>query len=463
LFEANNRISTTGYSYDTMGNLTGDVGGHIYSYNAENLMVSYDNGVARYFYDGNNRRVKSTTNSGGTTTIFIYDVMGKLVAEYSNGVLPGGGTSYLTKDSLGSPRIITSSNQAVKARHDYLPFGEEVSVPYGGRTTGQGYIADNVRQKFTSKERDVETGLDYFGARYYSSPLGRFTSADSFAGDGINPQTLNLYTYTLNNPLALVDPTGHMPRASILVDYYDDYEIEADRDAEEIIVTGVYTGEDFEYPVPQGKNRIDQAKKEGKNVIIIYFAGVRNGKLAAANANANAKAIADWLGVEEYQVIPITNNNFAKALTGVGNPDSANAGVELINYARDRGNFKEDQIILVAHSNGVPTMDLMFSHPRYNEYKDYKHMVLIAPNTSDGGMLYYLIKFHSRRATVAMSDNDEVLTGGILGFPAHLSVAEIKKRAPDGTNVISTGQEPHFLTEYIKQLQSMCGKCGILP
>ena len=63
-------------------------------------------------------------------------------------------------------------------RHDYLPFGEELIAFQGLRTTAFGYTADNVRQKFTSKERDNETGLDYFGAHYNSSAQGRFTSCD---------------------------------------------------------------------------------------------------------------------------------------------------------------------------------------------------------------------------------------------------------------------------------------------
>jgi RHS repeat-associated protein len=94
-------------------------------------------------------------------------------------------------------------------RHDYLPFGEELIAGTGGRTTTQGYVGDSVRQKFTSKERDNETGLDYFVARYYASTQGRFTSPDSVCGCPKNPQTQNLYTYVHNNPLNLVDPTGH--------------------------------------------------------------------------------------------------------------------------------------------------------------------------------------------------------------------------------------------------------------
>ena len=66
--------------------------------------------------------------------------------------------------------------------HDYLPFGEEIAANTGLRTIPEGYsVSDGVRQQFTSKERDGETGLDYFLARYYSSTQGRFTSPDEFA------------------------------------------------------------------------------------------------------------------------------------------------------------------------------------------------------------------------------------------------------------------------------------------
>lgn len=69
---------------------------------------------------------------------------------------------------------------------------------------------------FTGKERDSESGLDYFGARYYSSTTGRFMSPDWAAkAEPVpyaklnNPQTLNLYSYVGNNPLSRIDPTGH--------------------------------------------------------------------------------------------------------------------------------------------------------------------------------------------------------------------------------------------------------------
>ena len=60
----------------------------------------------------------------------------------------------------------------------------------------------------TGKERDSESGNDYFGARYYASTMGRFMSPDPMGGHYENPQTLNKYAYVINNPLTLTDPTG---------------------------------------------------------------------------------------------------------------------------------------------------------------------------------------------------------------------------------------------------------------
>src|SRR5216684_8136759 len=69
---------------------------------------------------------------------------------------------------------------------------------------------DGLRQEFTQKERDIETGLDYFLARYYSSTQGRFTSADAPFADQrqTNPQSWNSYSYVKNSPCNNVDPNG---------------------------------------------------------------------------------------------------------------------------------------------------------------------------------------------------------------------------------------------------------------
>jgi RHS repeat-associated protein len=139
----------------------------------------------------------------------------------------------LTTDHLGSTRVVSNlvnSQPNVIARHDYVPFGGEIGN-IGGRTPAVRYGAtDDTRQKFTSKERDAESALDYFIARHYSSAQGRFTSPDEFPGgprelsgagsnssakgalpyvDIASPQSLNKYQYTYNNPLRYVDPDGH--------------------------------------------------------------------------------------------------------------------------------------------------------------------------------------------------------------------------------------------------------------
>jgi len=120
---------------------------------------------------------------------------------------------WLVSDQLGTPRMVfdQSGLLANVSRHDYLPFGEELVAGTGGRTPQQGYSAnDYVRQKFTQKERDSETGLDYFGARYYTTVQGRFTSADpdSAGAELSEPQSWNGYAYVGNTPLTSTDPFG---------------------------------------------------------------------------------------------------------------------------------------------------------------------------------------------------------------------------------------------------------------
>src|SRR5256714_1992164 len=217
----NNRIDPNAQGqgnivYDSAGNLTRDVSGSTYSYDAENHQTLLNNGDvqagASYFYDGDGRRVKKVV--GSNTTVFVYNAGGQVIAEY--GVpTQSSGTSYLTEDSLGTPRVITNSDGSVKSRHDYLPFGEDIAAAIGNRSSVTGYSSiDDIRQKFTQKERDSETGLDYFDARYYSSVQGRFTSCDPIKISKqhiANPQRWNLYIYVIDNPLAMIDPDGRDP------------------------------------------------------------------------------------------------------------------------------------------------------------------------------------------------------------------------------------------------------------
>jgi RHS repeat-associated protein len=203
------------YQYDGAGNLIRNRDGETYTFDGENKMITFNGGAAQgganYSYDGDGRRVKKVF--GSVTTVFVYNAMGQMLAEYSSGPAPAGGTSYLTNDNLGSPRVITDGSGGVKARHDYHPFGEEIGLRGGRNAETLKYVEDTVHQKFTGKERDNETELDYFEARYYSSAHGRFIAVDPLAGSMIvsDPQTFNRFTYVLNNPLRYVDPDGLDP------------------------------------------------------------------------------------------------------------------------------------------------------------------------------------------------------------------------------------------------------------
>lgn len=215
-----NRLLKAEAQYDASGNQT-FFNPFTLGYDAENrntTVTSSGNGNGSFSYDGEGRRVKKIwTPSGGTavTTYYVYDALGRLAAEYSDQAPSSTGSSYLFTDMLGSVRAITSGDGAVTECYDYLPFGRMLSASDNGRggcfpTIPDVQFSSSVPQKFTGKERDTETGLDYFGARYYSAPQGRFTSADPMMGSANiqKPQTWNRYAYVANNPIKYIDPLG---------------------------------------------------------------------------------------------------------------------------------------------------------------------------------------------------------------------------------------------------------------
>jgi YD repeat-containing protein len=167
IYTAANRRSDA--IYDAAGN-QGTMGGTTLGYDAENRVVSvtnlpaYGGGSETYVYDGDGRRVQKAIVNGPTTT-YAYDIFGKLIAEYSSnrgGTTPPCGTCYTSTDHLGSTRLVTGDNASIIARHDYLPFGEE--IPAGqARRNSEWSATDNVNQKFTGKERDGETGWIILG------------------------------------------------------------------------------------------------------------------------------------------------------------------------------------------------------------------------------------------------------------------------------------------------------------
>ncbi|MFZ0751281.1 MAG: DUF4214 domain-containing protein, partial [Pyrinomonadaceae bacterium] len=119
---------------------------------------------------------------------------------------------YVLYDIQGTARAVMNNNgssSAVVARHDYLPFGEELWAGIGLRTSGQTYGAtDAIRQKYGVTERDDGTGLDHTWFRKLESRAGRWTSPDPLGGGISSPQSFNRYTYSENDPVNFVDPNG---------------------------------------------------------------------------------------------------------------------------------------------------------------------------------------------------------------------------------------------------------------
>lgn len=224
---------TATYAYNGRGDMTSlkEDGVTTYTpvYDLLHNLTAYKQGtttIASYGYDGDGQRVTKTV--GGVTTVYQHDMSGKLLSEtdsngnriadyvYVNGNMAAKvestGVSYYHNDPAGTPTAITDSTGTLIWRAEYLPFGEE-----------QLLVNTKVNDKmFVAKEKDEETGLYYFGARYMQDrnahfisvdPVGPVEPASSKTNERmlLNPQQLNRYAYALNNPYRYVDPDGKNP------------------------------------------------------------------------------------------------------------------------------------------------------------------------------------------------------------------------------------------------------------
>jgi RHS repeat-associated protein len=208
-----------GVCYDAAGNVLDDgpcpqYGAHKYAYDAEGKLISSSYGTVTYIYDAEGRRV-GKASSGTITNVYYYDVAGHLTTEISANshsdiyagnrhlaTYQGNNVFYNHASWLGTEAARSDATGTLCETISSLPFGD------AQQTSG---TCSPSPVFFTGKERDTESGLDYFGARHYSSTMGRFMSPDPsqlYFADPTNPQSLNLYTYVVNNPLKFVDPSG---------------------------------------------------------------------------------------------------------------------------------------------------------------------------------------------------------------------------------------------------------------
>jgi RHS repeat-associated protein len=220
--DAHNWIHATGgsdYLYDAAGNMTFNATPPTqnYTYDQENRLTGAA-GYA-YTYDGDGNRVRKSNSSTGTLYWYMTpgivgesDLSGNLTDEY---IFFGGervarkstnGVFYYFSDHLKTASVITDASGNIKSESDFYPWGGEL----------QFVANDSNHYKFTGKERDSETQLDYFGARYYSNGLGRWVSADWATkatavpyAEFADPQSLNLYGFVGGNPASKADRDGH--------------------------------------------------------------------------------------------------------------------------------------------------------------------------------------------------------------------------------------------------------------
>jgi RHS repeat-associated protein len=209
-----------GISFDPSGNVTQD-NSYAYKYDGENRLVDFGNGGATYAFYGNGLRAKRTY---GSTTVYIFSGS-QVIAEYTSGAaatsptreyiysggllasIEGGTTKYYFPDHL-STRVTMANGTTTEQGH--YPFGENW---YGSMTE---------KEKFTTYERDTESGNDYATFRSYVSRHGRFLTPDPLGTEAVdvtNPQSWNRYAYVVNIPTNVTDPLGLF---MCLVCTYDD-------------------------------------------------------------------------------------------------------------------------------------------------------------------------------------------------------------------------------------------------
>ena len=249
-YNANNQVTGGSLGYDPAGNVTADNANN-YLYDGEGRICAVQDrtfgGMTQYIYDAEGTRVAKGVNtnlnagcdtSGPTFTLtntYIIGPSGEQLTEtdgngnwvhtnvfaagqllatysYTDNSHAATDTYFALSDWLGTKRAVVSAG-GCGTGYVGLPYGDSLTAT---NLPGFTQCPDATEHHFTGKERDAESGNDYFGARYYASSMGRFMSPDWSAKEEPvpyakldNPQTLNLYAYVRNNSLSRFDADGH--------------------------------------------------------------------------------------------------------------------------------------------------------------------------------------------------------------------------------------------------------------
>jgi RHS repeat-associated protein len=210
-----NLIDSGGFSYDAVGNLKTD-SIHTYTYDAEGNLTTVDGGAtAKYTYNALNQRVR--VDVGATAQEFVFNPNGQRTSIWDGndgqliqgqaywGIQPlefysDGFAHFEHLDWLGTKRVTTNNTGVTEATFSSMPFGDFYNV------TGGDYDSEH----YALLDSDAETSTQHAQYRQYSPGLAGWLQPDPYDGsyDLSNPQSLNRYSYVLNNPLTFTDPLG---------------------------------------------------------------------------------------------------------------------------------------------------------------------------------------------------------------------------------------------------------------
>jgi|GEM_PF-3200168 len=215
----NNSATGKDYTYDQNGNML-TRGNQTLAWDIDNRVTQISiSGVGTYMeYDYSGMRVKKNAPTGitlfpfkgmeidpsGTMTKFISIGTETFASKKTTST---GTPSYYFyhNDHLGGVNVITDYLGNRAQLNEYDPWG--VVSKSEGATSGTSATVD-LNHRFTGQELDPETGVYYYGGRYYDSDISRFVSLDAYVQYPAMPQDLNRYSYVLNNPVNLKDPSG---------------------------------------------------------------------------------------------------------------------------------------------------------------------------------------------------------------------------------------------------------------
>jgi len=430
-YNANNQISSSSapsaVTYDGAGDVLTDGSNNSYVYDAEGRICAVHGpmGMIGYQYDADGNRVSKgsisvmscdvTTNgyqptnnyvldqNGGQMTELAVDENGTNTWQHSNVTANGTliatydltGLHFYLNDPLGTRRAQTDAAGVPEQTCLSLPFGDQLNCAISTNAPTEHH--------FTGKERDQESGLDYFGARYLSSTMGRFMSPDDGSDqNALNPQSWNLYSYGRNNPLIGTDDDG---RTYNVCDEngqncsnIDDKTFEAEQQKDQANGVNYSNGSITDSTgAKQGtySHDPDIAGDPASNIAAMGNIGNQGmgaikffGEQMALNVAGGVAAHGVGLGVEA--VLAARATRLAAAAEAAVDAEKIANGHAFVKHAGEFGNVTQNEFkSLVQETIANPSDARSLSNGRTAYWSDSQQMVVIKnPGALDGGTAF---------------------------------------------------------------------------